>query len=350
LYATFDELKNRTKVASAQNEIAWFRNLGLRTILQYIPEFQTFRPIDLTGYQAAGQILGLAFKDGVEAIGNWGIEQSNHRTQQNPGYRPFQDGQAMTDLEYDNIASAIYNGIKATAPILPVLIGNLATELPDVRPDQYPGSTITRMYGLPVNGKFDGVILNTYWGEIEMMQNSLSIFDTHKETQKDIWQEENMEQISPSKGPNRRYQEWTGASNLVRSRITMASQFSGHVGAITMWDLVGDNDWNMVNSAYQPRPQFVAQAVMADSLANAVYVENKSTDKVSVYKWERGDGPIWIAWANSDTQSLDLQVPPGNLVQMDLMGNRAVLPFVGDHVKISLTTTPVYVFSTTPKP
>jgi hypothetical protein len=211
----------------------------------------------------------------------------------------------MTDLEYDTIASAIYDGIKATAPTLPVLIGNLATELPDVRPDQYPGSTIKRMYGSPVNGKFDGVILNTYWGEIEMMQNSLSIFDTHKETHKDIWQEENMEQNSPSKGPNRRYQEWTGASSLVRSRIIMASQFSGHINSITMWDFVGDNDWNMVNSAYQPKPQFVAQAVMADALADAVYVSNQSAGNMSVYKWQRGDGPIWIAWANSLTVSIN---------------------------------------------
>ncbi len=341
---TYENFMTRENIETAGREIAWYRNLGMRCVLQIFPGGGFKRPIDPLPFKAGGQRLAEAFKEQVAAIGNWGIEQSNHRTLQNPGYRPLRDGTIMSDEEYDIMATAIHDGIRSAAPDLPVLIGNLATELPEVRPAQNPGNAIERMYGPLVNGKFEGAILNTYWGEIEMMQNSIALFDKHGDTHRNIWQEENMDQRSPFSGDKRRYEEGKGAENLVRWRVGPAAKLHGRIESVTMWGFVGDNDWSMVASALQPRPQFVAQAVMADALADAGYVADRSTRDITLYEWRRGDGPLLILWGNSGNPSVTLRTSAGVLTRMDIMGNCTTLHAVKNQLTLNPGSSPIYLF------
>lgn len=94
----------------------------------------------------------------------------------------------------------------------------------------------------------------------------------------------------------------------------------------------------------QPRPQFVAQAVLSDALADAQLEGDRCQGDISLYAWKRGDGRMLTAWANAGERDLTLEVPAGQLTLMDLMGNRRSVSAVGGVATVHLTTKPVYIF------
>ena len=318
-------------IAETKRVVEWYHALGLRTVLQLMPRWQ--RPIDRAAYEAAGKVIGSEFKGRVAAIGNWAIETANSAS-------PFRGGgkDRLTDDEYDTILAGLYEGLKSADPSQTVLIGNIATD--------WEAKTVRRLYGKPAEGRFDGAILNAYMGLVMTAQNNLKEFDAHGDTQKTIWQEENADQRSPFTGDTRRYGEAEGAKNLVRSWLSLYGKVHPRVKAITMWGFVcpSEQDIMMVTPNLQPRPQFVAHAVMADALADATFVGDRSVGDVSLFEWNRGDGPILALWANAGERDLTLEVPAGKLTTMDLMGNRQSLAGRKGLLTLKLTTTPAYLF------
>ncbi|MGO8749351.1 MAG: hypothetical protein ACLQNE_25600 [Thermoguttaceae bacterium] len=142
---SLDAGKRAEQVAKAKREVAWYHSLGIRTVLQFLPEWK--RLIVPGQYEATGRALGTEFKGLVAAMGNWAIETANSES-------PFRGGgkERLTDDEYDTIVAGLYDGIKAADPTMTVLIGNIATD-PDAK-------TVRRIYGKPAQGRFDGAIIN----------------------------------------------------------------------------------------------------------------------------------------------------------------------------------------------
>lgn len=314
------------QLAVVKKQIAWYRSLGIRCIVQLNP--RVVSPVDPAAYEAAGRIIGKALNGEVAAIGNWGIEQANSTS-------PYRDG-GWTDKEYDPILAAQYDGIKSVAPNLTVLIGNIATD--------FEANTVRRLYGSPANGKFDGGIINAYMGQLSVTKNMLKEFDAHGDKSKTVWSEEQANQRSPYEGEARRYGEVEGARELVRSWMSMLGQFGTRLKAVTMWGFVNgvDEDIMMVTPTLQPRPQFVAHAIMADFLRGAVLIGDRSTANVTLYEWKRSEGSFMVAWANAGERDLALDVPSGQLTITDILGNSRVEKANDGVVTLKLTTSPVY--------
>ncbi|MEI8196736.1 MAG: hypothetical protein WCI73_12630, partial [Phycisphaerae bacterium] len=331
---SFTNIASATDLAAARSQIEWYRNLGLRCVLQVMGGSGYTTPVNYSTFYTAGQTIATQFKDIVAAIGDWAIELSQHCSQSNPDFRPVdQNGQVMSDATYDNIMVNIYNGVKSISPSLPVLIGNIATDP--------TAGTISRMYNSPVNGSFDGAIVNNYYSQTQTLTNDLALFDAHGDTTKKVWLEENAEQSSPSSGPTRATGEGVGASNLVLWRMTEASLFYGRIGSVTTWSFSAPgSDWALVNAALQPRPQYVAQAVMDDAFADATFVADSTVGAVNAFEWSRGDGPIMMLCANSwaGTQSFTLNVANGSYISMDVLGNRTTVSVVGHSLTINVGT------------
>jgi hypothetical protein len=319
-----------------KGEIQWYRALGIKPILQINPPRlpQTYpRQVDQKLYFKVGEIIGKEFDGLVEAIGNWGIEQSNSKS-------PYRGGGKLriTDQEYDTILANIYDGIKSMAPDLPVMIGNIATD--------FNADTIERLYKAPAKGRFEGAFFNAYMGQVMVAQNMIKAFNRHGNHDYTIWSEEQANQRSPFEGDARRYGEADGAKNMVRTWLSLAAKLHPRIKAVTMWGFAPDTaqDIMMMTPDLQPRPQYVAHAVMANALADAQFKENLSSNDITIFKWQRGDGPVFAAWANSGKRSFTLEVSEPRLSVMDLMGNTRQLKAVNGLVTLDVTSMPVYFF------
>ena len=322
----------------ALREVEWWQSLGIRPVLR-INHFDIQRPIDHTLYQELGKRIAAAFKGKVAAYGDWGVEQANHRTPQTPCFRPILGGTMLSDTEYDEILAGLHDGIKSVDRETPVLIGNIASDA--------EGETIRRLYGKPAEGRFDGAIFNAYMSILTIAQTGLREFDKHGDTKKTVWQEETADQRSPSVGPARRFGEAEGPKNMVRTWLTMKAVCGPRLKAMTMWGFAGaadDCDIMMVTPSLQPRPHFVAHAVMADALADATFATNLSQGNVTIFEWKRTDGPMFTIWANSGERSVTFDAPTGKLTVMDLMGNRMETAATDGVVSLKVTSSPVYVF------
>lgn len=320
-------------VAKLRPQLQWWRSLGIRPVLQLGLPWP--RPVRRADYVAAGRAIAAASRDLVLAYGNHGIEQANSAS-------PYRGGgkDRLTDEEYDTILSGLSEGLKAEAPGIPVLVGNIATD--------WEGKTLNRIYRTCGKDAFDGAILNAYLGVTMTILNNLKVFDAHGEPAKGIWQEETALQRSPSVGEARRYGEGEGAANLVRGWLEPAIKAGPRLRSFTMWGFRarggGEDDIAMVNEHLQPRPQFVAHAVMADALADAVYVADRSRGRLTCGEWTRGDGTLLVLWSNAGTQAVTLEAPCGALTVMDLMGNRQPVQARDGIAVISVGTEPVYCF------
>ncbi len=337
--ASFQDSDIQKEIDRVLNVILFYQNIGMRTVVQ-IDHIPAMRPINAGEYEKAGRIIARGLKGKIAAIGNWGIEQSNNRTEKMPIYRPIINGKMMSNEEYDTILSAFYKGLKSQAPEMKVLIGNIATDV--------ESQALTRLYGKPGNGQFDGAIINAYYGIANVVSNALNVFDRHGDAQKEIWLEEQAMQSSPGGGDARRYGEIDGAYSMVRTWVSLLSKFPERVRSVTMWGFVAkpneNGDISMATPDLQPRPQFVAHAVMSDALADATFMQDLSGENCSLYKWSRGDGPLIIAWANAGERDITLEVPRGSLILMDVMGNRKSLKADDGVVTVHLTTAPVFLF------
>jgi len=333
--------------AAARRELKFYRALGMQVVLQLEPPFDNWTPstdatFDPKPYYEYGQGIAREYKGQAVAYGDWGVEQSNNRTAAQPVYRPIKNGKFLSNREYDLIYQAIHDGIRSVDKETPILIGNTATD----RKNQ----AISRMYEKPVSGRFDGIILNAYFAGLEIAQNALAMFDKHGDTTKTIWQEENSDQRSPNVAPGRRYGEWEGASNLVRSWVGLSCKAYPRIKAITQWGFSPRNriSWvserSMMDIRMQPRPQFVAHAVMADALADAKYQRELSAPGTTLFEYKRSDGPLFVAWSNAGQSEIKLKTSESGLTVMDIMGNKRLEKAAGGVVTLRLTPTPIYVF------
>jgi hypothetical protein len=323
-------------VAKIKREAHWYRALGIKPILQINPPNlprKYPRTVDQKLYFKVGEIIGREFDGLVEAVGNWGIEQSNSKS-------PYRGGGKfrITDQEYDTILANLYEGIKSVAPDLPVMIGNIATD--------FNADTIERLYKAPAKGRFDGAFFNAYMGQVMVAQNMIKAFDRHGNHDYTIWSEEQANQRSPFEGDARRYGEAEGPKNMVRTWLSLAAKLHPRIKAVTMWGFAPDSaqDIMMMTPDLQPRPQYVAHAVMADALADAQFRADLSSNDISLFEWRRGDGPIFAAWANSGKRSFTLEIAEPGLTVMDLMGNTQQLKAVNGLVTVDVTSMPVYFF------
>lgn len=320
-------------VAKLRPELEWWRSLGIRPVLQIGVPWT--RPIRRESYVAAGRAIAAASKDLVLAYGNHGIEQANSAS-------PYRGGgkERLTDDEYDTILSGLSEGLRAEAPGIPVLVGNIATD--------WEGRTLDRIYRSCGPDAFDGAILNAYLGVTMTILNNLKVFDAHGQPTKAIWQEETALQRSPISGEARRYGEGEGAANLVRGWLEPAIKAGPRLKAFTMWGFRSrggaEDDIAMVNEQLQPRPQFAAHAVMADALADATFVADRSRGRLTCGEWTRGDGTLLVLWSNAGTQAVTLEVPQGSLTVMDLMGNRQEVQARDGIAVVNAGTEPIYCF------
>lgn len=320
-------------VAKLRPELQWWRSLGIRPVLQLNLPWP--RPVKRETYVAAGRAIAAASRDLVLAYGNHGIEQANSAS-------PYRGGgkDRLTDEEYDTILAGLSEGLKAEAPGIPVLVGNIATD--------WEGKTLNRIYKTCGKDAFDGAILNAYLGVTMTILNNLTVFDAHGDGAKGIWQEETALQRSPISGEARRYGEGEGAANLVRGWLEPAIKAGPRLKSFTMWGFRSrggsEDDIAMVNEQLQPRPQFVAHAVMADALADASYVADRSRGRLTCGEWTRGDGALLVLWSNAGSQAVTLEAPTGALTVMDLMGNRRTVQAVDGVAVLNIGTEPVYCF------
>lgn len=319
------------RMAEALRVVRWYRAQGIRPVLQIM--LNVVRPIDQAAVRRAGATIGREFKGMVAAFGDWGIEAANSAS-------PYRGGgqERLTDEEYDTVLRCLYDGIKSETPEAVVLIGNIATDL--------DGRTIRRLYGRPAEGRFDGAIFNAYMGQVLVGEGMLAEFDRHGDTGKTVWSEEQAEQRSPFEGEARRYGEADGARNMVRNWLSMIGKLGPRLRAVTCWGFVcrNDQDIMLVTPELQPRPQFVAHAVMADALADARFVADRSAGNVSMFEWLRGDGPLVVAWANSGRADVTLELGAPALTVMDLMGNTNKVEAKAGLATVELTTSPLYLF------
>ncbi|MDR3709705.1 MAG: hypothetical protein P4L33_15520 [Capsulimonadaceae bacterium] len=314
--------------------LKWYNSLGIRPVLQIMAPLK--RPFDHDAYVKAGTAIAKESSDLVLAYGNHGIEISNTHS-------PWRGATgSMTDEEYDLIMCALYEGLKSVAPNTPVLVGNIATD--------WQGKTLTRLYGSPVSGAFDGAILNAYMGVTMTVVNSIKTLDAHGDTKKGVWQEETALQGSPCSGEARRYGEGGGASNLVRGWLEPVIKSGDRLKSFTQWffraggDNAGSDNNAMVNSNLQPRPQFVAHAVMADALADATLVADRSNGLLTCGEWKRGDGPLLVMWTPGGDQAVALEAPAGKVTVMDVMGNRRTVLAKDGVAIVNAGFDPVYCF------
>lgn len=319
----------RRKLASLEREIAFYHDIGLRTVVQLMPGVT--KPVKPEVYTALGRMIGSELRGRAVAIGNWGIEQANSAS-------PFRGGgkDHLTDDDYDTVLAAQYDGIKSVAPDLPVLVGNIATDL--------EGITIRRLYGPRAGGKFDGSIMNAYLGPLTVARKTFAEYDAHGDTGKTIWAEEQAEPQSPFEGEARRYGEIEGAIQMVRSWLTMFGTLAPRLESMTVWGFLNhaEDELMMVTPSLQPRPHFVAHAVMADALKGAGLAEDLSRPGVSLFRWSRADGEILVAWADAGERDIVLSVPSGRLTVTDIMGNRHVQEAADGALTLKLGVSPIY--------
>ncbi len=311
----------------------WYDQYGIKAVVTIRPEL--VRPVDREVYEEAGRVVGRILDGKVAALGNWGIEQANSAS-------PYRGGGAdrWTDFEFDTIMAAQYDGIKEVAPELTVLTGNIATD--------FEAKTIRRHYEAPGDGKFDGSIMNAYMSAYGVAENAIKEFDRHGDTWKTVWWEETAEQRSPFEGDARRYGEISGPKQMVRTWLTMLGKLYPRLQNVTMWGFVRkvEQDIVMVTPSLQPRPHFVAHAIMADKLRTFTAVTDRSTeDGRSIFDWDVSKGTLLTAWVHSGEGSLTLEVPSGSLVVTDIMGNAQKLQAVDGVVTVELSAYPVYIES-----
>lgn len=337
-------VRDGNSAGDAWPETQFFRSAGIKVALQLTPPLGDWTPqptFNPTPYYEYGRRIATRYKGLVIAYGDWGIEQSNNRTVKDPVYRPMKNGTFLSDKEYDQIWCAIHDGIRSVDKDTPILIGNIATD--------FEADAIKRMYGAPVNGRFDGAILNAYMGVLTVAQNSLAEFDRHGDTTKCIWQEENADQRSPITGSGRRYGEGDGASNMVRTWVSLACKCYPRIRSVTQWGFAAQSrlgdmaDATMMDIGLQPRPQFVAHAIMADALADAQYVGDRSTPAMTLYEFKRSDGALIVAWANAGERDVTFETGGHDLTALDIMGNRTRIESKDGLGTVKLGTSPLFI-------
>lgn len=315
----------------AMARLKYFHDLGIRPILQ-INLKADVRPHDHKRIAQIGQRIAREFKGIAYAYGNWGIEQSNSAS-------PYRGGgdKRITDQEYDSIMGTLYDAIKGIDPQCLVLIGNIATD--------HDGRTVHRLYGSPGNGRFDGAIINAYMGPRLCIDAILKEFARHNDNDHNIFYEEQSSQRSPFHGEARRYGEAEGAQNMVRTWIDLAGSYYPRLKAVSMWgfDVRGEQDIMMVTPTLQPRPQYVAHAVMSDTLADAAMEKNLSVGDATIFKWKRTDGTLLTCWTQAGQRVVTFEAPRGQLVLMDIMGNRKVVKATNGVVPVKISRDPIYI-------
>lgn len=333
VYFTLSDSDEKLSVAfaPAKARLQYYHDLGIRPILQLSLKISD-RPLDHDRISQIGKRIATEFKGLAYAYGNWGIEQSNSAS-------PYRGGgdKRVTDPEYDSTMATLYDAIKSVTPKAQVLIGNIATD--------HDGKTVRRLYGKDGKGKFDGAIINAYMGPRLCIDTILKEFTKHGDNDHDIYYEEQASQRSPFDGEARRYGEAEGAQNMVRTWLDLAGSYYPRLKAVSMWgfDVRGEQDIMMVTPSLQPRPQYVAHAVMADTLADAIMEQNISVGDAAIFQWKRSDGQLLTCWTQAGQRVVTFEAPRGALTVMDIMGNRKTVKAVNGVVPVTISRNPIYI-------
>jgi hypothetical protein len=257
------------------------------------------------------------------------VEMANHGS-------PFRATGGMSDEEYDRLVGETVDGIRSVLPQAKILSGAIATDM--------EADVLKRWYAAGVAQKFDGFTYNTYMGPTLVIRNNLAEMDKHGDTRKVAWIEEIPAHDCPISGPGRRYGEKNGAANLVRTYVSLLSDFYPRFERITTWDFVGDvdNSYNMVTSDLAPRPSYQAMVVLTDKFGRAKFDRALGNDRLAIYRWREGNRTLGILWATVGEQSVTLETSAKAVTVTDLMGNATRMPVKGRLVTLNLTETPVY--------
>jgi len=291
------------------------------------------RTVDYSAARTLGAFLGRKYGDKVAAFANWGVEQANSKS----GYRGG-EGFRVTDDEYDTLMASFYDGIKTTAPKVPVVIGNIATD--------FDASTVKRMYKGPGKGKFDGAAFNAYMGFGMCVANMLKVFDAHGDTAFELWSEEQCAQRSPIDGPERRYGELAGAENMVRHWVESLANSRNRLRTITIWGFERSDatakDVFMLDRFCQPRPHFIAHAQMADFLADVRFSADRGNGRIDCHEGVRTDGTtVAVVWSTAEGATVSYRA--AKAVVRDIMGRERELAAKDGVVCVPLLFSPQFV-------
>lgn len=102
----------------------------------------------------------------------------------------------------------------------------------------------------------------------------------------------------------------------------------------------------------EPKPSYVAWAVLTRVLDQARYERNVPADSptTNALEFRRGGEWLYALWLPRGEREVKLQFEPGaaSIVQTDMMGRDANLPLVGNGAELKLSGSPVYLRSSKP--
>jgi hypothetical protein len=193
----------------------------------------------------------------------------------------------------------------------------------------------------------DGAVINAYFGISQVVANHIRTLDEHGNGSKNVWLEESAAQHAPYEEDGRRYGEAAAVRQMARVWLSLMALYPSRLKTITSWGFISgqDSEIMMVTSRLQPRPQFVAQAVLADALADAQFLRNDSQGQAMVFSWQRSDDELMTAWADAGECDLTLRTSGEGIRVVDLMGNQKQRQPKNGLVRIHLDEFPIFISS-----
>ncbi len=157
----------------------------------------------------------------------------------------------------------------------------------------------------------------------------------------------------PTQLDNRGVSEKTQADYIVRSHVLALSQ---GVGKMFWYDFMNDGTDDAYNEhnfgiirnpgdpkgKYTPKPAYAAYSVMTRELAGAAFsVKEDINDKISSYKFTRGNEEIRVVWA---TEPQHVTIRANHPVTVtDMMGNAETLYPVQQEIYLTVSQDPIYI-------
>ncbi|HEY3396209.1 MAG TPA: sugar-binding protein [Armatimonadota bacterium] len=294
--------------------LAYFKSLGLDVVLN----------IQQPGKEIAAQIGRLLGSDvAVWDVG--GVEQANLVS---PGICAYG---SMKVEDYDRAVSETVDGLRSALPQAKIMGGAIATDM--------EAKVLQRWYQAGIAQKFDGFTYNTYMGWPLVLKNNFAVMDKHGDSRKPAW----IEEIPVSYGiygANRLISEQTASRDLVRTFVSLLSDFSPRFQRITAWE--DHATIKILSGDAFPRPMYPALVVLTDKFGRATFDQSLGNDRLSIYRWREGPRTLGILWATVGEQSVTLETTAKSVTVTDLMGNAERRPVSGGLVTLNLTEAPLY--------
>ena len=294
--------------------LAFFKSLGVDVVLN----------IEWPGQEAAAQIAQLLGNE-VAVWNVGGVEQANLVS---PGICAYG---SMKVEDYDRAVAETVDGLRSVLPHARILSGAIATDM--------EGKVLQRWYPAGIAQRFDGFTFNSYMGWALVLKNNFAVMDKNGDPHKPAW----IEEIPVSYGyigSDRLVAERTATRDMVRTFVSLLSDFSPRFQRITAWEDFGAI--KIVSGDSFPRPMFPALVVLTDKFGRAAFDQSLGNDRLSIYRWREGARTLGILWATVGEQSVTLETAAKSVTVTDLMGNATTLPVQGGLVTLNLTEAPIY--------